>query len=196
MTLLAAGHETTATALAFAFDLLLHHPQELARLQEEVEAGESDEYLEAVIKETLRLRPVLPGVVRKLTRPIDLNGYQIPAGTRLAPNIYLTHRLPGVYPEPERFRPERFIETPAGTYTWIPFGGGIRRCLGASFALFEMKVVIPAVLSRVSLRAEAEGTEPIRRRAITFAPQRGAMVVVEGFKERPTGRTGREALAV
>jgi cytochrome P450 len=184
MTLLVAGHETTATAIAWAFELLLRHPGALAKLQAEVDAGESDEYLDAVIKETLRLRPVVPGVVRKLTEPLVLNGYELPTGVRVAPNIYLTHRRPDVYPEPQRFRPERFLEQPADTYSWIPFGGGIRRCLGASFATYEMKVVIPTILKNVSLRAVGEH-EPIRRRAITFVPAKDAAVMVERFSERP-----------
>jgi cytochrome P450 len=183
MTLLVAGHETTATTLAWAFDLLLRHPRELERLQEEVDTGESDDYLEAVIKETLRVRPVVPGVVRKLTAPIELDGYQLPAGVRVAPNIYLTHRRADVYPEPERFRPERFLEKPVETYSWIPFGGGIRRCLGASFATYELKVVIPTILSNVRLRAVGEEPEPIRRRAITFVPARDATVIVDGFRK-------------
>jgi cytochrome P450 family 135 len=179
MTLLVAGHETTATATAWAFELLLRNPSTLNRLQEEVDEGESEEYLDAVIKETLRVRPVLPGVVRKLTASLPVNGYDLPAGTRLAPNIYLTHRRPDVYSEPERFRPERFLEEPADTYSWIPFGGGIRRCLGASFALYELKVVIPTVLRHVRMRASGGRPEAIRRRAITFVPSRDAMVVVD-----------------
>ena len=153
MTLLVAGHETTATTLAWAFDLLLRHPHELERLEAEIEAGEGDEYLDAVIKETLRIRPVVPGVVRKLTAPIELDGYEIPAGMRVAPNIYLTHRRPDVYPEPSGSDPSASSRRPADTYSWIPFGGGIRRCLGASFALYEMKVVIPAILRAGALSA-------------------------------------------
>jgi cytochrome P450 len=196
MTLLVAGHETTATTIAWAFDLLLHHPHELQRLQEELDAGKSDEYLDAVIKETLRIRPVVPGVVRKLTQPFELNGYELPAGLRVAPNIYLTHRRADVYPEPERFRPQRFIEKPAETYSWIPFGGGIRRCLGASFALYELKIVIPTILQNVSLRAVGARPEPIRRRAITFVPGRDGMVVVEGFKRRPADAVDKTPVAV
>jgi cytochrome P450 len=184
ITLLVAGHETTATTLAWAFDLLLRHPHELARLQEEIESGEGDEYLDAVIKETLRIRPVVPGVVRKLTTPLDIGGRHFPAGVRLAPNIYLTHRRADVYPEPARFNPERFLNRPADTYSWIPFGGGIRRCLGASFALYELKVVIPTIIRNVTLRAVGDQPEPIRRRAITFVPARDAMVRVERFHER------------
>jgi cytochrome P450 len=187
MTLLVAGHETTATTLAWAFELLLRNPSALQRLQAEVDTGEDGAYLDAVIKETLRVRPVVPGVVRKLTEPLELNGYRLPAGVRVAPNIYLTHRRPDVYPEPESFRPERFLDTPPDTYSWIPFGGGIRRCLGASFALYELRVVIPAILRRVRLRAASSREEPVKRRAITFVPANDAMVVVEEFRPRPTG---------
>jgi cytochrome P450 len=176
MTLLVAGHETTATSIAWAFDLLLHHPDKLARLERELESGE-DEYLEAVIKETLRIRPVVPGVVRKLTEPLELRGYELPAGTRVAPSIYLTHMNPAVFPEPKRFLPERFLGNGADTYSWIPFGGGIRRCLGASFAMYEMRVVIPAILRRVQLEA-AGPSEQIRRRAITYAPHADTRVIV------------------
>jgi cytochrome P450 family 135 len=190
MTLLVAGHETTASSIAWAFELLLRNPQARAKLQAEVDGGETDEYLDAVVKETLRLRPVVPGVVRKLTEPLELNGYRLPAGIRVAPNIYLTHHRPDIYPEPARFRPERFLEQPADTYSWIPFGGGIRRCLGASFATYEMKVVIPAILRTVSLRAIGE-QEPIRRRAITFVPARDATVMVEAFRGRPADAVER-----
>jgi cytochrome P450 len=185
MTLLVAGHETTATTLAWAFDLLLRHPAELERLNAEIEAGEGTDYLDAVIKETLRIRPVLPGVVRVLTAPVQLNGFELPAGVRVAPNIYLTHRRPDVYPEPERFRPERFLgDGGPDTYSWIPFGGGIRRCLGASFALYELKIVIPAILRGVQLRAAGTEPERIRRRAITFVPEHDAQVVVEARQPR------------
>ena len=184
VTLLLAGHETTATSISWAFDLLLHHPHKLARLREEVAAGQ-DEYLDAVIKETLRIRPVVPGVVRKLTAPVELRGYEIPAGTRVAPNIYLTHMNPAVYPEPKRFLPERFLGNGADTYSWIPFGGGIRRCLGASFALYEMKIVIPAILNRVEIEA-AGPSERITRRAITFAPHADGQVLVTA--KRPAER--------
>jgi cytochrome P450 len=184
MTLLVAGHETTATTLAWAFDLLLRHPAELERLTTEMEAGEGTDYLDAVIKETLRIRPVVPGVVRVLTAPAQLNGFELPAGVRVAPNIYLTHRRPDVYPEPEQFRPERFLGDGApDTYSWIPFGGGIRRCLGASFALYELKIVIPAILRSVQLRAAGTEPERIRRRAITFVPEHDAQVVVEAKRE-------------
>jgi cytochrome P450 len=172
MTLLVAGHETTATALAWALERLVRHPDVLARVVEEVrEQGTEGEYLDAVVKETLRLRPVVPAVVRRLTAPMELGGYELPAGTFVSPSIYLTHRRPDVYPDPLAFRPERFLERPPGTYTWIPFGGGVRRCLGASFAVFEMKVVLATVLEEVQLAPVADRDESVTRRAITFAPR-------------------------
>jgi cytochrome P450 len=191
MTLLVAGHETTSTALAWTFDLLLHNPEPMRRLRAEVETGESDEYLEAVIRESMRIRPVVPGVSRKLSRPWTLDGYELPVGTRVSPNIWLTHHNADVYPEPERFRPERFVEGAVDTYSWIPFGGGIRRCLGASFALFEMKTVIPVILSRVRLSPAADRPEAIRRRTVTFAPEHEARMIVRKKYPRPAAEPGR-----
>jgi cytochrome P450 len=176
MTLLVAGHETTATALAWAIERLVRHPDKLRRLAEEADAGE-DEYAEAVIKETLRLRPVIPLVVRELQEPMEFGGYLLPQGARVTPCILLMHRREDIYPEPNRFRPERFLEQPAGTYTWIPFGGGVRRCLGASFALFEMKTVLQALATQLTLEPARPEPERIRRRAITLTPSAGARVV-------------------
>jgi cytochrome P450 len=177
MTLLVAGHETTATALSWAVERLVHHPGALARLREEVEAGE-DDYLDAVVKETLRLRPVINIVVRRLTEPVEIGGYRLPAGAAAVPSIHLVHRRADVYPDPLAFRPERFLEQAPGTYTWIPFGGGPRRCLGASFAMFEMKRVLAAMVSRLELRATPRGPERVRRRQITMTPERGGEAVV------------------
>jgi len=176
MTLLVAGHETTATALAWAMERLVRHPDMLRRLAEEAEAGE-DEYADAVVKETLRLRPVIPLVVRELQEPMEFGGHLLPAGARVTPCILLMHRREDIYPEANRFRPERFLEQPAGTYTWIPFGGGVRRCLGASFAMFEMKTVLQAVATQLSLSPARPEAERIRRRAITLTPSAGAQVV-------------------
>jgi cytochrome P450 len=176
MTLLLAGHETTATSLAWAFERLVRHPEMLDRLAAEAAAGES-EYADAVVKETLRLRPVLPVVARKMTRIAEIGGRRLPAGTMVMPCIILVHRREDVYPEPERFRPERFLESPAGTYTWIPFGGGVRRCLGAAFAQMEMQVVLQTIVARVRLEAAGE-EEPVRRRGITLVPGRGGEVRV------------------
>ena len=176
LTLLVAGHETTASALAFAFERLLRHPDKLARLVAELDAGD-DTYLDAVIKEALRLRPVLPIVARKLKGDFEVGGYELPRGTVLMPSIWLVHRNPDVYPDPESFRPERFVGTHPDTYSWIPFGGGVRRCLGASFAQFEMRVVLKTVLTRAVLAA-APQSERVVRRSFTFAPDRGAEVVM------------------
>ena len=179
MTLLVAGHETTATALAWALECLVRRPSVLDRLIDEERAG-SGNYLDAVIKETLRLRPVVPAVVRRLQAPMEIGGWQLPAGVHIAPSIYLLHRRPDLYPDPLAFRPERFLgPDPPGTYEWIPFGGGVRRCLGASFALFEMKVVLRTVLRSARLRSTPRRrAEGVTRRAITFAPSRGARIAV------------------
>jgi cytochrome P450 family 135 len=179
MTLLLAGHETTATALSWTLERLTRHPAVLARLTEEVRSGEGDDYLDAVIKESLRLRPVVPAVARYLTEPTELGGRVLPAGVHITPSIYLTHYNPDIYPDPRAFRPERFLERPAGTYEWIPFGGGTRRCLGATFALFEMKIVLTEVLRRLDLVTTADRSERIARRAITFSPGRGGRIEVK-----------------
>jgi cytochrome P450 family 135 len=183
MTLLVAGHETTASSLAWAVERLVRNPPVLARLRDEVAAGD-DEYVDAVCKETLRLRPILALVLRRLTEPMEIGGRLLPAGANIAPCIYLVHRRPDIYPEPYAFRPERFIEQPAGTYTWIPFGGGVRRCLGASFAQFEMRVVLRELVRRLELRASDERPERVTRRAITLVPDRGGEIVVERVPAR------------
>jgi cytochrome P450 len=175
MTLLVAGHETTATALAWALEQLSRHPRVLAELED----GGSEEYLDAVVAETLRLRPVIPAVARRLKEPLELSRCTLPTGVSVAPSIYLMHRRPDVYPEPEAFRPERFLESPPGTYTWLPFGGGVRRCLGAQFAQMEMKVVLSTLLRRARLRPTTARPERITRRAITFVPHRGGEVVLD-----------------
>jgi cytochrome P450 len=172
MTLLVAGHETTATSLSWAIERLVRHPEAMERLR----TGDED-YLDAVIKETMRLRPVLPLVVRQLKAPMEIGGWDLPAGVTVAPCIHLVHRREDVYPEPHRFRPERFLEQPAGTYTWLPFGGGVRRCLGASFALFEMKAVLRVIAERTVLRPVRPEPERIRHRVITLTPARGAEVI-------------------
>ena len=182
MTLLVAGHETTATALSWAWERLLRRPAALERLTAEVAAGE-DGYLDAVVKETLRLRPVLQVVLRKLTRPTTVAGMDLPAGANVAPCIYLVHRRPDIYPEPASFRPERFLERPAETYSWIPFGGGIRRCVGASFALAEMQVVLRTMVERAVLRVpDAARHERPRRRTVTMAPADDSLVVLEELR--------------
>jgi cytochrome P450 len=178
LTLLVAGHETTATSLAWAVERLSRYPDKLERLRAEVEAG-GDEYLTATIQETLRLRPVISVVIRHLTEPVEIGGYELPAGVRVTPSVYLVHHNPEIYPEPHRFRPERFLESPPGTYTWIPFGGGVRRCLGASFAQFEMAVVLRELVRRHSaIRPARPRPERVFRRAITETPRHDAEVVL------------------
>jgi cytochrome P450 family 135 len=169
MTLLTAGHETTATSLAWAVERLVRQPGGLERL-----AGDPA-YVDAVVKETLRLRPVIALVLRKLLEPLEVGGHELPAGTTVAPVILLVHRREDVYPEPEVFRPERFLDQAPGTYSWIPFGGGVRRCLGAAFAQVEMQTVLQTLAESVALEAVG-GAEAVRRRGITLAPSRGGQV--------------------
>jgi cytochrome P450 family 135 len=183
LTLLMAGHETTATALAWAFDLLFRHPEAMERLREEVE-GDEHEYLDAVAEETLRLRPVVPFVGRELRVPMELGGRQLAPGTVVMPSIYLTHTRADLYPEPYAFRPERFLTEPPETYSWIPFGGGTRRCIGAAFAQVEMRVVLRTVLRAVELRGGSDAPEAIVRRNVTLSPRGGTPVVVERRRER------------
>lgn len=177
ITLLVAGHESTATMLAWAFERLVRHPEMLARVREEAAAG-GDAYAAAVVQETLRLRPVLPIVLRRLAAPLEVGGWTLPAGAWVAPCAYLVQRRPDVYRDPLGFRPERFLDRGPGTYTWMPFGGGVRRCLGASFAQLEMKRVLQTVVSAVELRPARPAQERIRPRFITLAPARRAEVVL------------------
>jgi cytochrome P450 len=179
MTALVAGHETTASQLAWALERLAREPTVRARLTDEIDAGESDEYLSATITEILRLRPVLPNAEPRLTkREVEIGGHRYPPGVVLMASAYLIHHDPDIYPEPQAFRPERFEGVAPGTYTWIPFGGGRRRCLGASFAVQEMKVVLRATLRRYELKAASERPERTRRRSITFSPAGGTTVVL------------------
>lgn len=188
VTLMVAGHETSATALAWAFERLLVHPAALARVQAEldtitvdgeVDLGRLDQlvYLDAVVRETLRQRPILAFVARKATAPFELASYRVPAGTYLCAAIHLAHRRAETYPEPERFDPTRFLGKKADPYAWLPFGGGGRRCLGMAFALFEIKVILATVLS--STRLVLDGGKPLDRvlRGITVAPAGGTRVV-------------------
>jgi cytochrome P450 len=176
VTLLLAGHETTATGLAWTVDLLLHVPDVLARARR----GEV-EYLDAVVKESLRVRPVIPGVGRVVRGgPFALNGWVIPEGVEINPSIRVVHRRRDLYPEPFSFRPERFLSPDApDTYTWIPFGGGTRRCLGASFAQLEMRLVLARVLERTSLRAAEPELDEVMFRGITLAPRNGVRVILD-----------------
>jgi len=177
MTLLLAGHETTATALAWAFDLLLRHPRQLQRLRESIENGDED-YLRATITESLRLRPVVPLAGRRLTKELRADGLTLPPGTDVTPAIWLAHTRADVYPEPFAFRPERFLDDGPDTYAWVPFGGGVRRCLGASFAEFEMRIALRQILARCELRKADPTPERVARRNVTLSPRNGTRVVL------------------
>ena len=180
MTLLVAGHETTASQLAFTFERLVRTPAVLTRLTEQVAGADGDAYLTATMQESLRRRPVLPNAAPRLVmEETEVGGRRYPAGVCLVPNAYLVHHDPAIYPDPYAFRPERFLEQSPGTYTWIPFGGGRRRCLGAAFAMVEMKVVLRAVLERAAPRLAGDRRlELSRRRSITLSPREGAEVVL------------------
>jgi cytochrome P450 len=179
ITLLSDG--PTATSLAWVFERLLRHPDKLARLREEVLSGDEDAYTDAVVKETLRLCPAVPLVMRKLVGPMKLGGYTIPAGTTVAPCVYLVHQRADIYPQPRVFLPERFLEQQGGraidTYTWIPFGGGVRRCVAASFAQMEMKSVIQTMLKQVDLRPVSAPSERPMRSSIAFVPDQSGQVI-------------------
>jgi cytochrome P450 len=190
VTLLLAGHETTATSVAWAIERLVRHPDKLTRLVAEIDAGDdggAESYMTAVVNETLRVRPVVPIVARMLTQELEVDGYALAAGTRVTPSIYLTNRNARVYEQPAEFRPERFAQGGPETFAWIPFGGGIRRCIGASFAQLEMRLMLATMLrelhpslprDRRSARGRrAPSGELNRRRAITLVPSRGARVV-------------------
>ena len=180
MTALAAGHETTASQLAWAVDRLAREPAVQGRLHDGLDAAEDEAYLTATIQEILRHRPVLPNAEPRLVkRPIEIGGIQYQPGAVLFASAYLTHHDPAIYPQPYAFRPERFLERPPGTYTWIPFGGGRRRCLGASFALLEMKLVLTALLTRFTLRSAGPHAMTTHRRGITLRPPRDSMVVLQ-----------------
>jgi cytochrome P450 family 110 len=193
MTLLFAGHETTATALAWALHRILQRPDVLAEIRAEHDrvVGEGPfraehvmrlEYLDATVKEALRLDPIIPDVGRRLVRPTRIGGWELPAGVVAAPDIHLAHRRPDRWPEPDAFRPERFLGARPGPYEFLPFGGGMRRCLGMAFALYEMKVVLARVLARVELRVAPGYVARAVRRSVTLAPSRG-MPVVMGEKD-------------
>lgn len=187
MTMLLAGHETTATGLAFAFDLLGHNPRVLERLRDEL-GDDGDAYLDATVTEALRIRPVIDAAERTLTRPRTIAGWELPPGIRVYPSILGVHYREDLYPEPGEFQPERFLDGGAESYTWLPFGGGIRRCIGAALAQAEMAEVIRAVVSRAELRSARPEPEPVVMRGITLVPRHGAPVEVGRVGPRPVIR--------
>jgi cytochrome P450 len=176
-TLLLAGHETTATGLAWAFERLTRTPAVMSRLEAAIAADDED-YVDAVAKETLRARPVVYDVARKLAAPFTVKGWDVPAGAYVVPSITAIHLLQDLYDRPDEFRPERFLDSQPDSYAWIPFGGGRRRCIGAAFALMEMKAVLREVLSRVTVRAPDPRPERMKLHNVTLMPAKGARVVV------------------
>jgi cytochrome P450 len=180
VTLLVAGHETTSALLAWAVHDAVRHPGAFDRL-----AAREEGYAEALVRESLRLRPPLPAVVRKLQRPLTIAGHDLPAGTTVAPCAALVHRRPELYPDPDAFRPERFLDAPPTTYGWLPFGGGVRRCIGASFAQMEARLVLEELAAAYFVRAASARPELVGRRGIVIVPARGGRVVVTGRRPAP-----------
>ncbi|OFB40233.1 cytochrome P450 [Mycolicibacterium sp. (ex Dasyatis americana)] len=182
MTLLVAGHETTATALSWALERLTRHPAVLDKAVRAARDGD-DDYLDAVAKETLRIRPVVFDVGRKLKQPVELAGYRLPAGVMVAPGIGLVHERDDVYPDADRFDPDRMLGVPLGPTTWFPFGGGNRRCLGATFAMVELRVVLREILRRVDLFTTTAADERQRVKHVTLVPRRGARICVRAVRD-------------
>jgi cytochrome P450 len=186
MTLLVAGHETTASTLAWTFERLVRLPRVLARLTEEIAGSDGDAYITATVQEALRRRPVLPNAAPRLVKqPLEVGGWRYPMDVCLVPNAYLLHHDPEIYSDPYAFRPERFLDEPPGTYTWIPFGGGRRRCIGASFAMLEMKIVIRSMLDAQAVEPVAPRPERARRRNITITPEAGSRVTLSAPQREP-----------
>ncbi|HUA74370.1 MAG TPA: cytochrome P450 [Solirubrobacteraceae bacterium] len=194
VTALVAGHETTASQLAWAFERIAREPHVQRRLHAELDEGSDDAYLSATIHEIMRRRPVLPNAEPRLVKqPVEVGGITYEPGIVLFVSAYLVQHDPGIYPDPYAFRPERFLDQSPGTYTWIPFGGGRRRCIGASFALLEMKLVLRAALERHELRPASELPEITRRRGIAFSPSRGSRVILSRRREAPSPEESRGA---
>jgi cytochrome P450 family 135 len=191
MTLLVAGHDTTATGLSWALERLTRHPAALAKAVCAAQASAAgdpagDEYLDALVKETLRIRPVVFDVGRVLTQPVDLAGYRLPPRVMVAPSIGLVHASAALYPDPDRFDPDRMLAATLTPTTWFPFGGGNRRCLGAGFAMVEMRVVLREILRRVELRTTTAAGEHQRLKHVIWVPHRGAQIVVRAIRDVPS----------
>jgi cytochrome P450 family 135 len=190
-TLLLGGHDTTASTLTWVLERISRFPDVLARLESAALEGD-DEYLDAVIKETMRLRPAFPLTARLAAEPFELPGLTIPKGTMVVPYITLVHRRPELYPDPLSFRPERFLDTRAGTYTWIPFGGGPRRCIGAAFSMAEARIVLKTILRQARIEPSRHRAERVARRNVFIVPARGGRVTLQ--RRRPAGDRRRSAL--
>ncbi len=179
--LLIGGHDTTASTIAWVIERVVHNPEVLKRLEETIRDGD-DSYLDAVIQETLRLRPLFTFTVRLMKQPLELEGLTVPTGTLVVPYIALVHRRPDIYPDPEAFRPERFLGVRPGTYSWIPFGGGMRRCIGASMAQLESRIIMRTLIQELDLTPTQPHGERIRRRGIFAVPGAGALVTARRRK--------------
>ena len=185
ITLLVGGYETTATALCWLFEKVLGHPDVLARILAEIAAAKPEapfqlDYLDATIKEALRLRPIVPMLSRKSKVPVTLGGYEIPAETMFFPTVYTTHHRADLYPEPEAFQPERFLGKKPDPHAWFPFGAGNRRCLGMAFALYEMRIVAATLLPRLRMRLAKAAPLRVVLRGFSFAPEGGTRITIEG----------------
>ncbi|MGH3954361.1 MAG: cytochrome P450 [Mycobacterium sp.] len=189
LTSIAAGHETTATALSWVLERLTRHPVALAKAVRAADASAAgdpsgDEYLDAVAKETLRIRPVIFSSGRVLKEPVEVGGYRLPAGVMVDPAIGLVHASADVYPDPERFDPDRMLGTTLSPTTWLPFGGGNRRCLGATFAMVEIRVVLREILRRVDLCTTTAPDEKQQAKHVTFVPHRGGYIRIQAIRDR------------
>jgi cytochrome P450 len=187
MTLLIQGHQSSATTLSWAMERLMRHPDAMERLREEAQAGQ-DEYLDAVFKETLRMRPPLPMAGRLVKEPFRLDQYDLDPGDRVAVLIYQVHRRPEFYPDPERFRPERFMEEPGASAMWIPFGGGPRHCIGRSFATTVVKIVLRTLATQARFKPVEPADEKVKHRRVLYSPGRGAMAILTE-RNQPTAQS-------
>jgi cytochrome P450 len=187
ITLLVAGHDTTATGLSWAMERLTRHPDILARAVAAADAGEDgDDYLDAICKEILRVRPVVPDVGRVLKESVEVGGYQLPAGVMVVPSITTVHLDADLYPDPERFDPDRMLGATLSPTTWLPFGGGNRRCLGAGFAMVEMRIVLREILRHVELSTTTEPGETVKLKHVILTPNRGARITVRSRRNVPS----------
>jgi hypothetical protein len=194
VTMLAAGHETTAHTLSWAVERLRRHPESLARLVEEVDAG-GRSYRDATIREVQRMRPVVSFAGRHVMQPFEVGGYRLPRGVLIGLSAGLTHYDPALFGDPDRFRPERFLDALPDTYSWIPFGGGIRRCIGATFAHMELDVVLRVLLERVELLPTTEPDERWKFKGVAWSPAEGGRAVVRRRGARTAGAGARAAAA-
>jgi cytochrome P450 family 135 len=185
VTTLIAGAESSAATISFALERLAHEPRVRERLVAEIDAGEDDSYLTATVQEILRLKPIVPMIPRLVVKPIEIGGVHYPPGVRLWGSAYLVHTDPSLYPDPYAFRPERFLEEGPGNYTWIPFGGGRRRCLGKAIAEPENKSVLRDVLTRYELRPASRRLEPTRSRGAALVPRHGLRMTLSDRRRQP-----------